>query len=107
MSVNLKDVLPPQDDQDYDSITLSKLTGQNLTVKETEFKKLGNYDGVIFKLDKKINIEGKDWNEVHTTIGRIVTKANTKEFQDAIKDNPITFAVVSGRNDRGTWYDIE
>lgn len=106
MSVNLKDILPPED-LDFDTITLSKLSGQNLTVKETEFKKLGNYDGVIFKLVTGVTAEGKLWTEVHTTIDRIVKKVKSEKFQTALKEDPISFQVISGRNDRGTWYDIE
>lgn len=106
--MKLSDFNLPSPDTDYESITLSKLSGVDINIKSTEFKKLGNYDGVVMELVKPINVEGKDWNEVHTTINRVVEKLNYEKVQAAIKSGKtITFTVISGRNNNGTWYDIE
>jgi len=105
--MKLSDFNLPSPDTDYESITLSKLSGE-ITIKSTEFKQLGKFDGVVMGLVKPVHAEGKDWNEVHTTIDRIVEKLEHEKVQSAIKDGKtITFTVISGRNNKGTWYDIE
>lgn len=105
--MKLSDFDLPSPDTDYESITLSKLNGE-ITIKSTEFKKLGKYDGVVMEITTPIHAEGRDWNEVHTTIDRVVEKLKHEKVQSAIKNGKtITFNVISGRNNNGTWYDIE
>lgn len=105
---NLSDLdIPKPDMEDFTSVTLSKCGGQTLIIKSTEFKKLGTYDGVVFTLEKTINVEGKDWGEVHSTSNRVVNKAQHDNFQGALKVGTVTAKVTSGKTNNGTWYDIE
>lgn len=99
--------IPVPDAEDFTSVTLSKCNGQTLEIKSTDFKKLGSYNGVVFTLGKPINVEAKDWSEVHSTSNRVINKAQHDNFQGALKAGGVTCKVVSGKTDKGTWYDIE
>ena len=108
MSSNLSDLdIPKPDAEDFTSVTLSKCGGQTLVIKSTEFKKLGNYEGVVFVLERSINVDGKDWMEVHSTSNRVRNTAMHNNFQGALNKGGITCKVISGKTQNGTWYDIE
>ena len=110
MSSNLSDLgVPNPAAGEQESVPLSEVVvGTKLKIKATEFKKLGNYDGVVFELAEPVkSVKGEEWNKVHSSASRIVTKASHENFQGALKVGTVDAIVTSGKTGKGTWYDIE
>ena len=109
MSIKLSDFdIPKHNQKEFDSVALSKLNGVSITITSTEFRKLGKYHGVVMDVSEPVNVSGVSYNKVHTTIDRIVEKLHNDQIQSALKqDKKITFRVISGHSQNGTWYDIE
>lgn len=91
---------------EYESTPLSTVNGKTLIVKETEFKELGQYNGVVLKLVKPVEAAGVQWDEVHSSSERVVKKLKSEKFQNALNNGPIEMTVISGKTGRGTWYDV-
>lgn len=93
--------------QDYESTALSTVNGKNLIVKSVEFKKLGQYEGVVLTLAQPVEVDGVKWDKIHSSSTRIVEKFRTEQVRNALSEGVLEMTVISGKTGRGTWYDVE
>ena len=94
--------------QDYESTPLSSLApGTKITIKDVEFKKLGQYDGVVLFLETPVKVGITDWDQVHSSSKRVVKKLDDDIVRSALKDGTLEMEVVSGKTGNGTWFDVQ
>lgn len=94
--------------QEYESTALSTVNGKKLIVISTEFKMLGQYDGVVLTLEEPVTaVDGSKWDKVHSSSFRLVSKFKSEEVQNSLRDGTLEMTVISGKTGKGTWYDVE
>lgn len=106
----LSDLGLPDQQEDFDSISLAQLGGgKEIEVSGAEFKELGKRDGVVLTLKGTvISNEGAEYGQIHTTAARVVKKLNNPLFIDALKgDSTVVMHTISGNTDNGKWVDFK
>ena len=98
--------LPPP--VEYESTALSTIpAGTKLSVKGMEFKKLGTYNGVVLTLATPVKVGETEWDQVHSSSDKLVTKLNDDLVWNALEHGPVEMTVASGSTGNGTWYDLK